>query len=102
LTEKTLKTLLISLNSSFVMENTEPNAIEYISIVVSTILFIWFFIWLYFLLPRKMARKRGRSVLGWTLLFWFISPIWGIILLLILGDSKEKFREDIMKELNRN
>lgn len=84
------------------MTETEPNAIEYILIVASTIFFIWFFIWLYILLPRKMAIKRGRNVLGWTLLFWFISPIWGIILLLILGDSKEKIREDIMKELNRN
>jgi len=84
------------------MTETEPNAIEYILIVASTIFFIWFFIWLYILLPRKMAIKRGRSVLGWTLLFWFISPIWGIIQLLILGDSKEMIREDIMKELNRN
>lgn len=49
-----------------------------------------------------MASKRGRSVLGWVLLFWIISPLWGIIVLLVLGDSKQKIREDIMEELHRN
>lgn len=45
-------------------------------------------------LPIRMARSRGRSVLGSLLLFWFTSPLFGIIILLILGDSEKKFRED--------
>lgn len=59
-------------------------------------------LWLYIFLPAKMARKRGRSTIGWILLFWIISPLWGIIILLVLGDSKQKIREDIIEELHRN
>ena len=59
-------------------------------------------LWLYVFLPAKMARKRGRSAIGWVLLFWIISPLWGIIVLFALGDSKQKIREDIMEEFHRN
>lgn len=61
---------------------------------------IYFIIWLLFLLPRNMAKKRGRSVVGWTILFWILNPFWGAILLLILGDSKEKIKQDIINEIN--
>lgn len=57
---------------------------------------------LYIFLPRKMARDRGRSAIGWVLVFWIVSPLWGIIFLLILGDSKQKIRKDILEELHRN
>lgn len=54
-------------------------------IMAAILLFVlWFF---YIRLPRKMARKRGRDPLGWMLLFWFISPLWGVIILLIAGDK---------------
>lgn len=53
-------------------------------------------------LPMTMARKRGRSVVGWILIFWILNPLWGVILLLILGDSRQKFKEDIIKELKQN
>lgn len=69
-----------------------------IAIIVILILFLWFYIFL----PAKMAKKRGRSSIGWVLLFWIISPLWGIIVLLVLGDSKEKLRKEIMKELHHN
>ena len=69
-----------------------------IAIIVALILTLW----LYIFLPASMARKRGRSVIGWVLLFWIISPLWGIIILLVLGDSKQKIREDIIEELHRN
>ena len=59
-------------------------------------------LWLYILLPMQMARKRGRNVLGWVLLFWLITPFWGIIALLVLGDSQQKIREDIMDDLHQN
>lgn len=57
---------------------------------------------LYILLPIYMAKKRRRNPVGWTILFWILSPLWGAILLLILGDSKEKIRQDILDEINRN
>lgn len=72
--------------------------ITIIAIIIALILILW----LYIFLPAKMARKRGRSTIGWILLFWIISPLWGIIVLLILGDSKQKIREDIIEELHRN
>ena len=77
-------------------------ASEDIFIVVGAIvalLFLWFF-WVR--LPAQMARTRGRSALGWVLLFWFISPVWGIVLLLIVGDSKEKISKEIIEQLKRN
>lgn len=72
--------------------------ISIIAIIIALILILW----LYIFLPAKMARKRGRSTIGWILLFWIISPLWGIIVLLVLGDSKQKKREDIIEELHRN
>lgn len=72
--------------------------ISIIAIIIALILILW----LYIFLPAKMARKRGRSTIGWILLFWIISPLWGIIVLLVLGDSKQKIREDIIEELHRN
>ncbi len=72
--------------------------IPIIAIIIALILILW----LYIFLPAKMARKRGRSTIGWILLFWIISPLWGIIVLLVLGDSKQKIREDIIEELHRD
>ncbi|MCI7463023.1 MAG: hypothetical protein PUB47_06315 [Bacteroides sp.] len=48
-----------------------------------------------------MARNRGRSALGWVLLAWVLSPLWIIIILLILGDSKEKLSKDIIDQLKQ-
>lgn len=73
-------------------------SISIILVIIALIIFLWLFIFL----PARMARKRGRSAIGWVFLFWILSPFWGIIILLILGDSKQKIRKDIMKELNRN
>lgn len=66
--------------------------------IVFSLLFLWYF-WVR--LPAQMARKRGRSALGWVLLFWFLSPIWGVILLLIVGDSQEKISREIIEQLKR-
>lgn len=70
-------------------------------LIIAIIIALIFILWLYIFLPAKMARKRGRNAIGWVLLFWIISPFWGIIVLLVLGDSKQKIREDIMEELHR-
>ena len=69
--------------------------------IIAIIITITFFLWLLIFLPATMARKRGRSVIGWVLLFWIITPLWGIIVLLVLGDSKQKIRKDIIEELHR-
>lgn len=73
------------------------DAILIIAALVSLI-FLWYF-WVR--LPAQMAKKRGRSALGWVLLFWFLSPIWGVILLLIVGDSQEKISREIIEQLKR-
>ena len=73
---------------------------ENILVGLLCILFVFFLFWLWILLPAKMAKKRGRSRLGWVLLFWIISPFWGIIALLILGDSKKKIKEELIKEFS--
>lgn len=57
------------------------------------------FFWI--IIPARMARKRGRSEIGWVLLTWCISPLLVYILLAILGDTKEKIREDIINELRK-
>lgn len=69
------------------------------AIATGVVLILW--LWLWFFLPASMARKRGRSQIGWIILFWIISPFWGIIALLILGDSKKKIRKDLMEELSK-
>lgn len=57
-------------------------------------------IYLWIVIPARMARERGRSEVGWVLLTWCLSPIWTIILLAILGDTKKKIKEDIINELS--
>ena len=60
-------------------------------------------VWLFWIrIPAKMARKRGRSALGWVLLTWILSPLWTIILLLILGDSPEKISKDLLQQFRRD
>ncbi len=75
---------------------------EEIVSIIAIIIALIFILWLYIFLPVKMVRKRGRSTIGWVLLFLIISPLWGIILLLVLGDSKQKIREDLIEELPRS
>ena len=59
--------------------------------------------WLFWIhIPAKMARTRGRSALGWVLLTWILSPLWTIILLLILGDCSVKIARDVVKQIRRN
>lgn len=65
------------------------------------IVILWLIL-LYIYLPIRMARSRGRSVLGSLLLFWFTSPLFGIIILLILGDNEKKFREDRYNDYYRD
>ena len=70
--------------------------------IFGSILGITIIIFILFILPISMAKKRGRNPVGWTILFWILTPFWGAILLLILGDSKKKIKQDILDELNNN
>lgn len=69
-----------------------------IIVLVTTLVVLWLF-WIY--IPASMARNRGRSALGWVLLAWVLTPLWVIILLLVLGDSKEKLSKDIIDQLKQ-
>ena len=75
---------------------TEDLFFDILSVIVIVIL-LWLCLFFWVLLPAKMARKRGRSALGWVLLCWMLSPLTVIILLLIVGDSKEKLTRDILE-----
>lgn len=69
-----------------------------IIVLVAILVVLWLF-WIH--IPASMARNRGRSALGWVLLAWVLSPLWIIIILLILGDSKEKLSKDIIDQLKQ-
>ena len=69
-----------------------------IIVSVAILVVLWLF-WIH--IPATMARNRGRSALGWVLLAWVLSPLWIIIILLILGDSKEKLSKDIIDQLKQ-
>ena len=69
-----------------------------IIVLVAILVVLWLF-WIH--IPANMARNRGRSALGWVLLAWVLSPLWIIIILLILGDSKEKLSKDIIDQLKQ-
>ena len=69
--------------------------------IIASLIAAFVVLWLYVFLPISMARKRERSKLGWMLIFWITSPLLGIILLCILGDSKQKIRRDIIDELKK-
>ena len=71
-------------------------------IVVSLIFLLLILFLLNIYLPISMARRRGRSVWGSLLLFWFTSPLLGIIILLILGDSESKHSEDRYHQYHRD
>ncbi len=47
-------------------------------------------IWIWVVLPADMARKRGRSQVGWVLVSLVGNPFLAIILLLLLGDVTRK------------
>lgn len=51
--------------------------------------FYCFFYCFYIRLPYDMAKKRHRDTAAWILIFIFITPLWGAILLYILGDNQD-------------
>ena len=67
--------------------------------IIGVILFIILFVLFFGIIPARMARKRGQSEVGWMLLGFCITPFWVYILLAILGDTKEKIKQDIRDEI---
>lgn len=59
-----------------------------ISLLSILVIVLLVFLWAYILLPIRMAKSRGRDVVVCLLLFWLLSPIVGVIVLTILGDSR--------------
>ena len=57
---------------------------------------------LYIALPIKMAKKRGRSAIGWVLVFFMITPLWGSIVLCVLGDSKKKIKKELLEAISQS
>lgn len=55
----------------------------------------------YFVIPYNMAKNRGRSAGLWILLGFIISPLLVYIILAIIGDSDEKKREELIREMER-
>ena len=70
-----------------------------IASIIALVLGLVMMAYLWFIIPARMARKRGRSEVGWVLLGFCISPFWVYILLAILGDTTEKIKRDIIDEL---
>ena len=70
-----------------------------IASIIALVLGLVMMAYLWFIIPARMARKRGRSEVGWVLLGFCISPFWVYILLAILGDTKEKIKRNIIDEL---
>ena len=48
-----------------------------------------------------MAKNRGRSAGLWILLGFITSPLLVYIILAIIGDSDEKKREELIREMER-
>ena len=53
---------------------------------------------LYWKVLATIANKRGRSTLPWFLLSFLLSPVFVILLLLVMGETDEKRRERIEEE----
>ena len=77
----------------------EGKGVELFVTIVAGAFVVALMFWLLFYLPITVAKRRGRSPIGWVLLFWFITPLWGVIALMILGDSRDKIRQDILSEV---
>ncbi|MBF0650983.1 hypothetical protein IR083_19375 [Dysgonomonas sp. GY75] len=66
-------------------------------IVISAILILMGYISLC-MVSVSMAKKRGRSEIGWFFLSFLLSPVLGMILLAFLGETDLKREERIMQE----
>lgn len=52
----------------------------------------------FYVIPVKMANKRGRSTFGWFLFSLIFSPFLAMLFLFLLGETDEKRNERIINE----
>jgi Na+/melibiose symporter-like transporter len=57
-----------------------------------------FIIGVIFYFPVSMAKSRGRSKIGWFFLSFIFTPILTMIILFLLGDTKEMRLKKIQEE----
>lgn len=62
-----------------------------LAIIVAWIVFIFIFV-------AESAANKGRSTTGWCVLSLFLSPIVVLILLHVLGETREFYRERLTQE----
>lgn len=62
-----------------------------LAIIVAWVVFIFVFV-------TESAANKGRSTTGWCILSLFVSPIVVLILLHVLGETREFYRERLMQE----
>lgn len=62
-----------------------------IGIIVAWLVFIFIFV-------AESAANKGRSTTGWCVLSLFLSPIVVLILLHVIGETREFYRERLTQE----
>lgn len=83
-------------------DNTDTGDGLYILISVFVIILIVVIVYMiYFKIPYNMATNRGRNAALWILLCFVFSPLLVYIILAIIGDSDEKKREELIREMER-
>ncbi|MDF9831786.1 hypothetical protein [Parabacteroides sp. PF5-6] len=62
------------------------------------IIFIFLITIVFTFVTASMARKKGRSGLGWFLVACFITPYLSMIILACLGDTEKRRRERMLED----
>lgn len=78
------------MDATTLLDKMDSEFILLVLMCIGVAMIILFLAWLYIFLPIGMAAKRGRSRLAALLIFWFMTPIVGIILLVLIGDAPKK------------
>lgn len=60
------------------------DGLGFVFLLVALVIGVWFC----FLLPMSMARARGRSALGWLFISLVFSPLFAIVMLMVLGEAR--------------
>jgi len=81
--------------------NDGSDVLTIILSVFAIILVVMILYMIYFKIPYNMATNRGRNAALWILLCFVFSPLLVYIILAIIGDSDEKKREELIREMER-
>jgi hypothetical protein len=58
-------------------------------LLIFALVALYLTLWVVILLPARMAEARGRSAFGWVLVSLIFSPFLAVILLWLLGDTRQ-------------